>query len=543
MAQIQVTNVTFGYEGSIDNIFENISFTIDTDWKLGFIGRNGKGKTTFLNLLLGKYEYQGNIQTSAMFDYFPYKISEAWMQLCCADFLEELSPGCESWRVLCEMDKLKVSSEVLYRPFVTLSHGERTKVMLAILFSRDNYFLLIDEPTNHLDAHSRECVKEYLQEKKGFILVSHDRDLLDACIDHVLVLNRETIEVQKGNFSSWWENKEKTDAFHRAENEKHKKEIGKLHKAAEQVGAWADKNEKTKIGFDPVKEHDRFMGTRAYIGAKTKKMQSRVKQMEKRMEREISEKEGLLKDIENPVDLKLMPMQHHKELLVSAKKYGMAYAAGGADGGNGSEKEISSVECKKSGGFHEVLREFDFELRQGERVFLKGENGCGKSSFIKAILARCAGQQNKDVWIPEAWGRNVQESGELTVAGGLIISYIHQDTSQLSGKLTDFCRERELDESLFKAILRQLDFDRVQFTKRMEDFSEGQKKKVLIAAGLLKRANLYIWDEPLNYVDVFSRMQIENLILRYQPTMLVVDHDVRFQEKIATRVVEMERVY
>ncbi len=72
----------------------------------------------------------------------------------------------------------------------------------------------------------------------------------------------------------------------------------------------------------------------------------------------------------------------------------------------------------------------------------------------------------------------------------------------------------------------------------MEEFSEGQKKKVLIAASLLRQAHLYIWDEPLNYIDVFSRIQIEDLLLRYQPTMLFVEHDVRFQEKIATRVVE-----
>lgn len=253
MAQMQVTNLTFGYEGSIDTIFEEISFTVDTDWKLGFIGRNGKGKTTFLNLLMGRYEYKGSIKTSTVFDYFPYEISERQMQQCCADFMEELRTGCEVWKVICEMEKLKVPAEVLYRPFHTLSHGERTKVMLAILFSEENYFLLIDEPTNHLDAHSRECVKEYLRSKKGFILVSHDRDLLDACIDHVLVLNRESIEVQKGNFSSWWENKEKADAFHQAENEKHLKEIGKLRQAAEQTERWADKNERTKIGFDPIK--------------------------------------------------------------------------------------------------------------------------------------------------------------------------------------------------------------------------------------------------------------------------------------------------
>ena len=71
MAQISVTNLTFGYDGSFDYIFENVSFSVDTDWKLGFIGRNGKGKTTFLNLLLGKYEYTGNISTNVVFDYFP----------------------------------------------------------------------------------------------------------------------------------------------------------------------------------------------------------------------------------------------------------------------------------------------------------------------------------------------------------------------------------------------------------------------------------------------------------------------------------------
>ena len=133
----------------------------------------------------------------------------------------------------------------------------------------------------------------------------------------------------------------------------------------------------------------------------------------------------------------------------------------------------------------------------------------------------------------------MQESGTLTCGSGLVISYIDQDTSGLHGTLKEFSRENGLDESLFCAILRQLDLERVQFVKDMEEYSEGQKKKVLIAASLLKPAHLYIWDEPLNYIDVFSRMQIENLILDFRPTMLIVEHDVRFREKIATRVVEM----
>ena len=112
-----------------------------------------------------------------------------------------------------QMNQLGMDSECLYRPFGTLSYGERTRVMLAVLFADENEFLLIDEPTNHLDSAARDIIKEYLKTKKGFILVSHDRDLLDAVCDHVLVLNRASIEVQTGNFSSWWENKEKTDAI------------------------------------------------------------------------------------------------------------------------------------------------------------------------------------------------------------------------------------------------------------------------------------------------------------------------------------------
>lgn len=520
MAQIQVTDLTFYYEGAYDAIFENVSFTIDTDWKLGFIGRNGKGKTTFLNLLLGKYEYRGSIRTPAVFDYFPYPVQDGWPAQCSADFLEQMKPDCQLWRVLCELEELHLDAEVLYRPFSTLSHGERTKVMLAVLFSGENDFLLIDEPTNHLDQDSREAVKAYLKRKKGFILVSHDRDLLDACIDHVLVLNRHSIEVQGGTFSSWWENKSRKDAFSQMENEKHKKEIARLQQASRQLRQWADHNEQTKIGYDPVKEHDRCKSTRSYIGAKTKKMQRRVKQAEERIGKEIEEKEGLLQDIENPVDLKLFSLKHHKEVLITARKYGLAYP----------------------GAKTPVFDGLDFELRQGERVFLHGRNGCGKSSLIRAVLMHAgAGQNAADMPVcgmaDTETAAPFTETGILSAASGIKISYVCQDTSFLRGSVRSFCEERDLDESLFCAVLRHLDMERVQFAKNLEDFSEGQKKKVLIAASLVTPAHLYIWDEPLNYIDVFSRMQIEKLILSRQPTMLVVEHDVRFRENIATNTV------
>lgn len=508
MAQISVKHLTFCYDESFDNIFENVSFSIDTDWRLGFIGRNGKGKTTFLNLLLGKYSYRGTISSSAIFDYFPYQLTKGQMQLSAADFIEEIKAGCEVWRVICELEQLGETAEILYRPFKTLSPGERTKVLLAVLFSGENDFLLIDEPTNHLDQTARENVKEYLSSKRGFILVSHDRDLLDACIDHVLVLNRQTIEVQSGNFSSWWENKRRKDQFVKAENEKHLKEIKKLKKAAVQTSQWADKNERTKIGFDPVKEHDRSIATRAFVGAKTKKMQSRVKQMEKRLNREIEEKEGLLVDLEETANLKIMPLLHHKGIFVNIREYDVQY-----------------MDAKEP-----ILTNLTFTINRGERVALHGENGCGKSTLIKMILQKAGAAHNH---------MTVIENGICETASGLIISYVNQDTSSLKGGISEFCRKRNLDQSLFYAMLRKLDFERVQFLKNMEDYSEGQKKKVLIAASLLTPAHLYIWDEPLNYIDVFSRMQIEKLLLEYKPTMLFVEHDIRFREKIATEIIEL----
>ena len=517
MALINVSNLTFAYEGSFDNIFENVSFAIDTNWKLGFIGRNGKGKSTFLNLLLGKYEYSGSIATDTHFDYFPYKLEEGDLDKTVDELSEAWKPGVENWRVICELNSLDTDPEILYRPISSLSNGERTKAMLAVLFSGENEFLLIDEPTNHLDVNGREIIKEYLKQKQGFILVSHDRDLLDAVADHMLVLNRESIEVVAGNFSSWWENKEKADAHAIAENEKHQKEIGKLKASADRAGRWADKNENTKIGFDPIKEHDRNISTRAYIGAKTKKMQSRVKNFEKRMDREIEEKEGLLKDIENVDDLKLMPLKHHKACLVECRDFGLGYrtsmsAESSDDVQNGSDESIKMV-----------LSGVTFQLMQDDIFFLNGSNGCGKTSLIKAIMG----------------DSSIITSGKLEKASGLVISYINQDTSHLRGSLKEYSNKNSLDYSLFLTLLSKLDMSRIQFEKNIEDYSEGQKKKVLIAASLLTPAHLYIWDEPLNYIDVFSRMQIEKLIETYKPTMIMVEHDARFREKLATKVIDL----
>lgn len=138
-------------------------------------------------------------------------------------------------------------------------------------------------------------------------------------------------------------------------------------------------------------------------------------------------------------------------------------------------------------------------------------------------------------------GEEKTYTGIVEKGRNLIISYVPQDTSWLQGNLSDFARENRIEESLFKALLRKLDFDRVQFEKDMSEFSSGQKKKVLLAKSLCEKAHLYVWDEPLNFVDLYSRMQIEALIREYKPTMVLVEHDKAFREEIGTKHILIEK--
>ena len=498
MALIRVSNLTFAYDGSYDNVFENVSFQIDTHWKLGFTGRNGRGKTTFLRLLMGQYEYRGSILAPVQFEYFPCEPRHPeWLSW---EALEELEPGLEQWRLLREMARLELPEELLYRPFESLSHGEQTKLLLALLFLRENGFPLIDEPTNHLDAHGRQVVSRYLGGKQGFLLVSHDRAFLDGCVDHILSVNKANIEIQKGNFSSWWENKRRQDAFELAENDKLKKEIGRLKDTAREKAQWSDTAESRKTGISSL-QVDNVKGWRPLQGAKSKKQMARAKAIETRREAAIEEKEKLLKNIEHQAALKLRQEAYHKERLLQLRDLTVDYGAG------------------------ELFAPVSFELLRGDRLALLGRNGSGKSSILKLLC-----------------GVEIPYRGSLEKGSGLTISFVPQDPGKLQGSLSDYARRYEIDESLFKAILIKLDFARKQFEKDMGDFSAGQKKKVLLARSLCEHCHLHIWDEPMNYIDVISRMQIEELILEHAPTLIFVEHDRAFCEKVATRTVELDKV-
>ena len=454
MALIQVKDLTFSYPGSFDTIFDHVSFQIDTNWKLGFVGRNGRGKTTFLMLLLGRYAYEGSIRTSVSFDYFPYAVEHP--EALTEEVLREVCPEAEDWEFLRELHSLEVDEAALHRPFNTLSHGEQTKALLAALFLKEGNFLLIDEPTNHLDLRGRALVSAYLKRKRGFILVSHDRAFLDGCVDHILSLNRADIQVCGGNFSAWFEAFSQQQRREAAQDTRLKKEIRNLQASARRTADWSDRVEASKFGQGPV--------DRGYIGAKSAKMMKRAKSIETRRQQAAEARSSLLKNAEAAEALKLFPVPYHAARLLTCRDVAPVYHG------------------------RAIARPVTFTLERGDRIALTGKNGSGKSSLLRLLLEPTAAH-----------------TGTITVGSGLVCSVVPQDASWLRGSLQGFIAAQRLEESLFKAILRKLDFSRAQFEKPMEDYSAGQKKKVLLARSLCQRAHLYLWDEPLNYIDLYSR--------------------------------------
>ncbi len=490
MALIDIKNLTFSYPGSIEPIFNNLSLQLDTNWKLGFIGRNGYGKTTFLKLLTDEYSYEGLITKSFPFAYFPYSVGH--YEIMTLELLETLQPDLELWKLQKEMNLLDIGEATLFRPFSTLSGGEQTKILLGLLFADEERFLLIDEPTNHLDVQTREAVAKYLKQKKGFILVSHDREFINGVADHILTIEKSKIVLQKGSYDTWELNKNLEDQYELDKNQKLRKEIRRLNQSAREKAVWSDKVEATKnikaSGIKPDK---------GYVGHMAAKMMKRSKAIEKRYRDAIEEKEKLLKNIEPIEKLQIDVLTHHAKQYIKGEDFTVCYD-------------------------ENIFDPVTFSVEKGDCIVFQGDNGSGKTSIIRAIL-----------------GEDVPYHGKLEISNGMIISYVPQTFNYIDGSINEFVNRECIDKTKFLTILRKLGFSREQFEIPIGNFSMGQKKKIFLAKSICEKAHLYIWDEPLNYVDIISRVQIENMILEYSPTMVLVEHDRRFIDKVATDIVKL----
>lgn len=492
MALIEVSGLTFGYEGSDRTIFDNVSFRVDTGWKLGLVGRNGRGKSTLLRLLMGRHAHAGTIVAPVPLFLFPPDAD--LMDLTTVEAAGRLCPHAQPWQLARELSLLEAEESIARRRLASLSEGERVKALLAVLFLDGRGFPLIDEPTNHLDAHGRDKVGDYLRRKKGFILVSHDRTLLDSCVDHVLALNRADITIMQGNYSTWKENRDRQDAFEAACHEKLKKDTMRLAEAARRSAGWSVRAERTKFG------HGSPVGTidRGFIGHKSARMMKRAKALEARREKAFEASSALLRNVEEDSPLRMNPLRAKGSRLL----------------------EVAGLGMRREGRV--LFSGLDFTLAPGDRLAVRGSNGCGKTSLLRLVA-----------------GEDAPHEGRVRRIAGLTLSVVPQDTLNLRGTPAELARQRGLDEQLFRAVLHRLGVPRELWREDMRRFSDGQRKKIVLAASMSESAHLYVWDEPLNFVDVISREQVEDVILACRPTMIFVEHDRVFAERVATSILDL----
>lgn len=534
MSTIICRRLTFGYSGSEGNVFEDFDLVIDTGWRCALAGRNGRGKTTLLRLLHGELvPDKGAIERSGPTAYFPPRVADSDVRV--RDVVKDAAGPFRQWEsamadaladggedalarygqllskyeetggytidagIEAELSALDIDERYWDRRFSSLSGGEQTRCLVASLFATDRSspagsaggsrrFGLIDEPTNHLDANGRQRVADYLRSKPGFLLVSHDRAFLDACCDHVVALNRDTVEVERASFSDWRERFHQRLERQRAANAALKQEVARLGRVAADRRAGALKRESEKAAHTD----------KGFISRRAKRQMKRALVAQRRAERAADERRRTLVDIEK---------ERHLKLPDSPRVAGSLVVANGLSVWRGEKR---------------VFDKQSFTIAPGDRLAVVGRNGSGKTTLLDMI-----------------GGASFRHTGTLSRPGYVSVARTFQHPQWTSGSLRGRLRDAGIDESRFRQIMATLGVRGRVLDGRIEDFSHGQQKKVDLARTFLAEADLLLWDEPLNFIDIDAREQIEEVLLRDQPTVAFVEHDRAFVERVATQMIRL----
>lgn len=521
MSKIIINNMSFTYKEYYQPIFNNVNITLDTDWKLGLIGRNGRGKTTLLRLLSGEMEPdRGSIITETATELFPYRISTEYQKT--MDVIKEYvgylktmedqmeaamnqkdDGGMELYqqiltryleldgylmesRIKKELALMKLPEKLLDQDFELLSGGEKTKMQIIALFLRKNPFVLLDEPTNHLDFEGKQVLADYLRGKKGFLVVSHDRAFVDEVADHILSINKADIAIERGNYSSWKMNKDRVEEYELRTKEKLEKDVEHLEKISVRSRNWASVAEKQK---SPFATNNRGNSTRAA------RFMRQAKAAEQTIRDNIAEKKNLLKNYEVSSDIILKQPPIKENLLISA--YGLSF---------GYSKDL-------------LFTKLTFEIQKGDRVWIRGRNGAGKSTLLKLI------------------GKKIPNS-RIAFANDIKIETAFQEPLWTNGMLKELISAPETKRR-FVDICHLLDISHDTMQRPLETLSSGEQKKIDIARALASPSHVLLLDEPLNFCDICFREQLEKAILTYQPTIVFVEHDEWFGKNVATKEINL----
>lgn len=444
--------------------------------KIGLVGLNGSGKSTLLRLISGDITPdEGRIKLNCTPTYFAQLSDEHNNNI--AD-PKELS--------LFGVQELVIQD--------ITSGGENTRLRLAELFSERGTLLLLDEPTSHLDEEGFEYFVQRLAAVDGFILVSHDRELLDRRCNIILEIEDGEIRTYSGNYSSYCE--QKKQAFERAsfEYEQYTDEIKRLSLAYRKKKEQAKKAAKKPrdLSSSEAKAIEFSAPTRSPKG-KAKSMERSAENIKKRIEHmDIKEKPRELPQMRPIFSLTDPP---RNPIIIEAEQLSFSYPNG-----------------------KEVFRNATFRLLRDSRTVLLGENGTGKTTLIRLIL-----------------------EGELVrIVPKAKIGYLKQDLSDLRPDKTVLENVTETSiqsQNIVRTVLARLLFTAGDIQKPVSVLSGGERVRLAFARILVSNANILILDEPTNYLDIPSIEAVQSLLSEYEGTMLFTSHDSAFVRAIATNAV------
>ncbi len=530
MPNLICRGLSFTYGSSESTLFHELDLIIDTRWRAALVGANGRGKTTLLRLLAGELtpdrgEIERPVRTLRFSDAADPALSvweaaravagpfRAWEQeidrlLALGDEpalvrygeLENLyrtRGGYEiDVRLAVELSALDMPETLFQRPLGSLSGGEQTRCLLAGLFASTDAYPLIDEPTNHLDLAGRRLLADYLASKPGFLLVSHDRAFLDAAIDHVIALNPDTVDVQRSDYSTW-----RREHLGRLEDQAHanrlaRKEIRRLEDAARSRRAGAEAREADKTAHGRRTLPSERGGDSGFIGARAARQMKRALAAERRADRAADVRRETLIDMEKQYPLRVPEPPTpppRREPLIRASALSVGWTSG-------------------------LFEPVSFELRAGERLALLGANGSGKTSLLDLLTGESG----------------LVPAGDWHLHGRVRLSRAWQIPRWRRGLLRTRLADAGLDESFFRQVMAALGVRGEVLDGPLEQLSQGQLKKVELARSLCTPAHVYLWDEPLNYLDVDARERIEAALLAAEAAFIFVEHDAAFVDRLAT---------
>ena len=515
MIDISVKDLEKGFEVG-KKILDGLSFTVNSGEHIGILGPNGCGKTTLFRILCGELRPDEGeavvapgkrIGLISQIPVFPagwttedvlrdaqrrlYTISARLDELSAQmehddspSLLREYDTLSDDFRRLggWEMDSersrvangLEITPAMRSQPFDTLSGGERTRVNLARLILEDTDILLLDEPTNHLDLHATEWLEDYILHFRGTVLsISHDRYFLDVAAQRCIEIVDGRAEFYSGNYSFFVEERQRRFEEKLKQYEKDQAKIEQLKRAADKLHLWA------------------FMGN--------DKLHKRAFSMEKRIER--------LSQSEKPTEARKLSVKFREREFSGDE----VIVADGLEKGFNGRVLFSGVSLEVTGG---------------ERIALIGDNGSGKTSFLKLLM----GEETPDA------GYIYRGPAIRTAYLPQIVRFTDESRTMLDTMLWD-CRVQPQEA---RDRLAAFGFRGEDVFKRVSTLSGGEKSRLRLCMLMGGQINLLVLDEPTNHLDIASREWMEDALSDYEQTLLFVSHDRYFIEKFATRIWTLE---